>query len=52
MSCSRGFKREKINACGYLGKEETKEEEKKCYYNNNNNNGCSWWLGVMVLQGL
>ena len=28
MSCSRGFKREKINACGYLGKEETKEEEK------------------------
>ena len=29
MSCSRGFKREKINACGYLGKEETKEEEEK-----------------------
>ena len=39
MSCSRGFKREKINACGYLGKEETKEEEKKSviyYYNNSN----------------
>ena len=32
MSCSRGFKREKINACGYLGKEETKEEEKKVLY--------------------
>ena len=39
------------DACGRLGRKKQKKKKKRCYYYNNNN-GCSWCLGVMVLQGL